>query len=90
MTKTFGRHAFKAGVTYNHYEKTENATGNGSPYPQGTFSFVASNAPTATQIAAAGATAAPTTLDSAFANFLLGNANGGFTQGSAALTPSSR
>ncbi len=85
VTKVLGRHTLIGGATFNHYQKTENALGNGSPYPQGIFTFVLST-PTATQAAAAGG-AVPTAFASTFANFLIGNANGGFTQGSAALTP---
>jgi Carboxypeptidase regulatory-like domain/TonB dependent receptor len=99
VTYTWGLHTFKAGVTYNHYQKSENATGNGSPYPQGIFSF-SGTAPTA-QATAAQATAAcgtcaipgtagPGLASASWANFLLGNANAGFTQGSAALTPDIR
>jgi hypothetical protein len=99
LTYTLGVHTLKAGLTYNHYQKTENATGNGSPYPQGiyTFSGTASTAqPTAAQaLAACGTCAIPGTAgaglaSASWANFLLGNANAGFTQGSAALTPDIR
>jgi hypothetical protein len=87
VTKTLGVHTFKAGATFNHYIKHENALGNGSPYQQGLFGFTNSgvSTPTATQAAAAGG-AIPGTADAAFANFLTGNVNNGFTQGSAALT----
>ena len=85
LTKVLGNHTLIAGVTYDHYQKTENALGNGSPYPQGTFGFTNST-PTAAQAVAAGG-AIPSSFDSTWANFLLGNANNGFTQGSTALTP---
>ncbi len=87
VTKTLGRHTFKGGFTFNHYEKSENALGNGTPYPQGLFGFTNSTVatPTAAQAAAAGGSV-PSQADAAFANFLLGNVNNGFTQGSAALT----
>ena len=88
VTKVLGQHTVKAGITYNHYQKTENVTGNASPYPQGTFSFVNSTAPTAAQLAALGQNVmVPSNFANSFANFLIGNANGGFTQGSQALTP---
>ncbi len=87
VTKVLGQHTVKAGLTYNHYQKTENVTGNASPFPQGTFAFVTSNAPTTAQQTAAGG-GVPSNFANSFANFLLGNANGGFTQGSQALTPS--
>ena len=85
VTKILGNHTLLAGFTYSRYQKTENALGNGSPFPQGSFSFVATK-PTASQAAAAGG-AVPSNFAASFANFLIGNANGGFTQGSQALTP---
>lgn len=93
ITKTFGQHTMKFGITYNHYQKTENALGNGNPYPQGAFNFNVATAPTAAQLTALSASTgttvvAPSAFDSTFANFLIGNANSGFTQASAALTPS--
>jgi hypothetical protein len=86
VTKTLGAHTIKAGFTYNHYQKTENVTGNASPFPQGAFTFNLANTPTAAQQAAAGGVA-PAPFDSEFGNFLVGNANNGFTQGSIAATP---
>lgn len=86
VTWVLGVHTLKAGVTYNHYEKTENALGNGSPFPQGSFGFTTATAPTASQLTALGAVA-PTSLESTFANFLIGNVNNGFTQGSIASKP---
>ncbi len=44
ITKTIGSHTLKAGFTYNHYQKTENVTGNASPFPQGSFAFTLANA----------------------------------------------
>lgn len=89
VTKTLGVHTFKAGFTYNHYTKHENALGNPtSPVsPQGSFSFTNTLAasPTAAQAAAAGG-AVPSQADASLANFLLGNVNNGFTQASASLT----
>src|SRR6185437_442974 len=82
VIKVWGRHTFKAGFTFNRYEKTENATGG----QQGSFAFSSTGfVPTAAQVAP-GSNIASTT-DAAIANFLLGNANGGFSQTSAALTP---
>lgn len=86
VTKVLGSHTLKAGLTYNHYQKTENVTGNNSPFPQGTFGFTTSTAPTQAQQTAAGGRV-PSNFENSFANFLTGNANGGFTQGSLALTP---
>src|SRR5260370_12250757 len=80
VTKTLGRQTFKAGFTYNHYTKHENALGNGSPYQQGNFGFTNSGAstPTAAQAAAAGG-AVPSPADAALAHFLTGNVNNIFT-----------
>ena len=99
ITYNLGRHNFKAGTTYNHYQKTENATGNGSPYPQGVFNFsgtAATAQPTAAQATAAcgtcvvPGTTGPGLASASWANFLLGNVNNGFTQASTALTPDVR
>lgn len=84
VTKTLGNHTFKAGVTYNHYAKHENALGNGTPYPQGLFGFTSSGA--STTAAPPAGTFIPVAADASFANFLIGNVNNSFTQGSAALT----
>ena len=74
MTKVHGAHTIKAGFTYNHYQKTENA-GSGN---QGTFAFTpASFAAPATQ------------YEQAFANFLLGNSST-FSQASEDVTPDIR
>ncbi len=87
MTKVIRNHTLKAGITYNHYEKKENALGNGSPYPQGLFVFGSTAAASSAQLTALGTgTVNPTSFDNTFANFLIGNAaNGtsnGFTQSS--------
>jgi hypothetical protein len=84
VTKTLGVHTIKAGATFNRYRKAENAQG----VQQGSFAFTNSGVatPTNAQAVAAGG-AIPSQIDAAFANFLLGNANNGFSQSSAALTP---
>jgi hypothetical protein len=82
ITKIVGQHTFKFGATYNHYEKRENATGTSN---QGNFSFTTATAPSSGTLTTLGASA-PSTFDSEFANFLIGNANGGFTQASEAPT----
>jgi hypothetical protein len=91
LTKVYRTHTFKFGLSYNHYQKIENATGNMSPYPQGNFSFVPATISSSqlTALNAANGTnwTAPSAFDAEFANFLIGNVNGGFTQGSEALTP---
>jgi hypothetical protein len=87
ITKVIGQHTLKFGVAYNHYQLKENATGNASPYPQGNFTFSPST-PNAAQLTASGAAKAASPFDSEFANFLLGNVNGGYTQAAQVLTPS--
>jgi hypothetical protein len=86
MTKIIRQHTLKFGVSYNHYQLKENATGNASPYPQGNFSFLQST-PTAAQLAASGAALDTNVFDAEFANFLLGNVNGGFTQADQVQNP---
>ena len=77
MTKILGPHTLKFGVSYNHYQKTENAGGANA----GAFTFTSSTA----TIPAGGAS----TFEQAFANFLTGNA-AGFSQTSLDLTPDIR
>jgi Carboxypeptidase regulatory-like domain/TonB dependent receptor len=81
VTKTWRNHTFIIGVTYDRYQKTENATGGNA----GTFTFTAS----AAQLPAA--TAALNNSDALFyqnfANFLTGTATGGFSQTPIAATP---
>ena len=89
FTKTLGKHTFKLGATFNHYVKHENALGNGSPYPQGDFNFTSTGAATPSVAASTTACAGcvqPSIIDASLAQFLLGNVNNSFTQGSAALT----
>jgi hypothetical protein len=77
ITKTLGRHTLIVGATYNHFQKQENATGGN----QGGFTFaINTGVPTVTGDFTA------TQTDLSFANFLLGNANGGFSQTSTAIT----
>ncbi len=77
VTKVFGRNTVILGVTYNHYQKQENSTGGN----QGAFTFVVNTGvPTIAGLNTASQT------DNAFANFLIGNANGGFSQASQAIT----
>ncbi len=84
ITKILGQHTLKFGVSYNHYQTMETATGSNN---QGNFNFTPSIAPTTAQLTALGASvSAPGSFDSQFANFLIGNANGGFTQASQATT----
>jgi hypothetical protein len=78
FTKIKGQHTLKFGLTYNHYQKMENAEGTGN---QGNFSFTNPAAPSGSTLTALGASA-PSQFEAEFANFLIGNANGGFTQAS--------
>ena len=82
ITKTLGVHTIKAGVTYNHYTKAENAQG----VQQGSYNFTNSGVATPTAAQAAPGTYIPSQVAAAWANFLLGNVNNGFSQSSAALT----
>jgi hypothetical protein len=83
MTKVVGRHALKFGVTYHHYQKTENNGGNNAS----TFAFDTTGAivPTGTSTTEAGERRAA----QQWANFLMGKVSS-FTQSSADLTPDIR
>lgn len=85
VAKTINHHTITVGATFSHYIKEENSLGNGSPYPQGIFTFNVST-PTAAQASAVGGKV-PSSFDSTFANFLSGVANGGYTQASFVLVP---
>ena len=75
IAKTLHNHTLTAGVSYNHYEKQENAAGGGN---QGSFSF--SSDTSYSNVVQAQLTGVPEVQ--AFANFLTGDANGGFSQSS--------
>jgi hypothetical protein len=68
---TLGKHSTKWGMSYNHYEKKENAAGNNA----GTYEFDATNSP-------AGGSA----FEQDWANFLLGYTSSSFTQSSLDFT----
>ncbi len=78
VTKTFHGHTFIAGFSYNHYQKQENSASGGN---QGSFGFINDsaygNVVMQPQDSGNGVTEAQ-----AFANFLTGNANNGFSQAS--------
>ncbi len=77
VTKVLGRNTVILGFTYDHYQKQENSTGGN----QGAFTFaINTGVPTIAGLNTASQT------DNAFANFLIGNANGGFSQASQAIT----
>jgi len=75
ISKILHNHTLTAGVSYNHYQKQENAAGGGN---QGSFSF--SSDTSYSNVVQAQLTGVPEVQ--AFANFLLGDANGGFSQSS--------
>jgi hypothetical protein len=83
VTKTLGRQTLSAGMTYNHYQKKENLTAGGTGN-QGGFSFGTSGSAITVPT---GVSSSSLTIPYAFANFLLGNANSGFSQLSQAITP---
>lgn len=74
LTKIIGKHTFKWGASYHHYQKTENAGGGN----QGAFSFDTTGQ-TATSVN-------NSNLERAWANFLLGNVTS-FSQSQFDLTP---
>jgi hypothetical protein len=84
FTKIEGSHTLKFGLSYDHYQKLENATGTSN---QGAFSFANPTPPSSATLAGVGTgVAAAGQFDAEFANFLIGNANGGFSQASEAPT----
>src|SRR5579885_2170710 len=78
LSKIAGQHSLRFGITYHHYEKTENNAGSNA----GSFSFTNTNAPSAT----AKTPNAPTPFEQSFANFIAGN-SASFTQASYDITP---
>ena len=79
VTKVLGNHTLIVGVTFDRYQKTENATSGNA----GTFTFTSSNA----QLPTTTAHTSDALFDQALANFLVGNATGGFSQTPIAATP---
>jgi hypothetical protein len=73
IAKTLHNHTLTAGVSYNRYQKQENAAGGGN---QGSFSF--SSDTTYSNVVQTQYTGVSEVQ--AFANFLTGDANGGFSQ----------
>jgi hypothetical protein len=77
VTKTFHNHTFIGGFSFNHYQKQENSASGGN---QGSFAFTSDSQyanVTAVQPNYTGVTEVQ-----AFANFLTGNVNNGFSQSS--------
>jgi hypothetical protein len=79
VSKVWNNHTFKFGTNYNHYQKTENASGNNA----GTFNF---NANGAVVTGLTTAQAADARFQQAWANFLVGDVTT-YTQVSLDLTP---
>lgn len=86
ITKTLHNHTLIFGVSYDHYEKTENNATSGN---QGTFGFTGDATYTTcttpgsvcvTPPAGTTGTSAAVAEDQSFSNFLTGNANNGFSQ----------
>lgn len=77
LTKIWGTHTFIGGFSYNHYNKQENAASSGQ---QGSFSFLSDTGYSLVTPPSASGQSASVNEDQAFANFLIGNANGGFSQ----------
>ena len=77
-TRILGRHTLITGISYDHYQKTENATTSNA----GSFDFsTVTAAPAASQLISG------YTYQQSWANFLQGVATKGFSQTSQALTP---
>src|SRR5215471_11796991 len=87
VTKVFGKHTLRAGFTYHHYQKTENANGNNP----GTYSFDSSGAiviPShCTPVVLPDCALAR--ASQSWANFLMGRVSG-FSQASEDITPDIR
>jgi hypothetical protein len=77
VTKVLHNHTLIAGMSYSHYNKQENATGGNV---QGSFGFI-NDAGQAVVTLPTGQTQSSTIgEDQSFANFLIGDANNGFSQ----------
>jgi hypothetical protein len=81
VTKTFHNHTIIAGVSYDHYNKRENSATGGV---QGSFGFTSDSTQpivtVPTNSSTTGAVSASVAETQSFANFLLGDANNGFSQ----------
>jgi hypothetical protein len=88
VSKVIGNHTLRAGATYHHYNKTENASGNNAA----TFGFTQLGAPIATgtpNVNQCSPARCPTSFEQSVANFLTGFVTQ-FTQASTDLTPDIR
>lgn len=79
VTKTLHNHTLVAGVSYDHYEKTENNPTSGN---QGTFAFQGDGAYSNVAPPAGSGQNSSVSEVQSFSNFLTGNANNGFSQAS--------
>jgi hypothetical protein len=77
-----GQHTLKFGLTYNHYQKIENSLSTN----QGTFSFNTTGATPSAGTATGLGASVPGLFDLEWASFMVGNANGGYSQASLAPT----
>lgn len=84
FTWIHGKHTMKFGISYHHYQKTENAGGGN----EGTFNFFNTGA-SGVQAVCGGCGVTPTTFEQSFANFLQGRVDR-FTQSSVDITPDIR
>jgi hypothetical protein len=82
VTKIEGSHTLKFGVSYNHYQKLENSLSTN----QGSFGFNTTGVLPSASTAAGLSASAPSLFDAEWASFLIGNANGGFSQASISPT----
>jgi hypothetical protein len=79
VTKVLRNHSLIAGISYNHYNKVENATG---ANVQGSFGFTSDIGQAAVTLPTGQTQSATINQAQSFANFLIGNANNGFSQAS--------
>jgi hypothetical protein len=79
VTKTLHNHTLIAGISYNHYNKQENAT---TANVQGSFGFTSAAGYSVVALPTGQTQSSSISEAQSFANFLIGNANNGFSQAS--------
>lgn len=79
ITKVLHNHTLIAGLSYNHYNKQENAT---TANVQGSFGFTNDAGQSVVTLPAGQTQSATISQAQSFANFLIGNANNGYSQAS--------
>lgn len=87
FTWIHGKHIMKYGISYHHYQKTENA-GGGNGGNEGTFNFL-NTGRAGVKAVCGGCNVTPTSFEQSFANFLQGRVDS-FTQSSIDITPDIR